>query len=176
MDLLLIRNRSHQANDDSKYFCMIDPVNDIYQIIDILSKSYVDKEFDRNDWSIVRMIDLKRVLSRILKSDHVEFIRYLSDKEDIDLARKQRKYKNQKVVVDDSNTTIFKYKKRKYDFGYDVNANDLLLRIKEESLFDMSDLLEIVNYLKIDIDWSRLDQDIVSDSVILEVIGENSLK
>lgn len=161
MSLLFIKNKSHKILDESDKYCEIIEVDDISKIADMLYDNYRDETFDKDDWSIVRLIDLRRVLVRILKSPHVRFIRYCAHKDLLKERRKQRKQKNQFSEMGREDTTIVEYEDHKYDFGYDVNPNELISRVKESSLYDMSDLLEIFNELEIKIDWSRLYVDII---------------
>lgn len=162
MSLLFIKNKSHLISDTANdHFCEIERVTDASDFADMLYDLYRDDTFNQCDWVIVRESDFKRVLTRILKSDKIKIIRYCDDTYKKEVRQAEKKQKNQLIKLSDEDTTKIMYGKRCYDFGYDVNPNDLLDRVKESSLFDMSDLLEICNELRIEIDWKRLNREVV---------------
>lgn len=161
MGLLFVKNKSHRVSDENGQYCEIETVIDSSDCADKLYDHYHETDFNKSDWAIVRSIDLKRVLLRILKSDQVTITRVALDNDDFKLKKKSCKYKNQLIVMGQDDSTYISYKNKKYYFGYDFDINELMHRIKQEQLFDMSDFLEICNELKIKIDWSRLSIDVV---------------
>lgn len=161
MGLLFIQNKSHRASDESGQYCKISRLKDAADCADTLYDSYQLADFNRDDWSIVRSVDLIRVLTRILKSDEIQVIRYSTDEELVDELRNSCKLKNQSVMFGDVDTTVISYNSKSYDVGYELDVNDLISQIKQDQLYDMSDALEICNELEIAINWSRLDFNVV---------------